>query len=222
MHFTSGELEQYFHLHRGRTEKEANGSCNPLARPPQAAGIMKRQPFNTSPEHHALSQLPAKWLRGRAFAHRGSTEIRVAPTYKADYVGIGGFQRRFKEEYWHQHHCDPLMRYEGEGENRRYAPKRNIMGILIFEVKVSRADFLSTFGPKIKNSHANRHHPVGSFHWIVTPKGLVEPEEVPTFWGLLETSGNGLREMVKPYWFEQPEDLINRIAYEILWYGNLG
>lgn len=56
------------------------------------------------------------------------------------------------------------------------------------ECKVSRSDFLvdaKKWGRTAKKS-------VGRERWYLTPPGLLDPQEVPDGWGLLEISGRGL------------------------------
>lgn len=124
-------------------------------------------------------------------------EIPLGRGYIPDAVVLCGFQGRFAE---------------------RYAPECP-EHICIFEAKASRADFLGTFGPGPK--HANRHESIGTLHWCVTPRGLVAPEEVPAFWGLLEISGNGLRETKQPVYCTQKDARVHEAAYALLWYGQI-
>lgn len=174
-----------------------------------------------SAEHHELAQLSRKWLWNKVSGKgcRGGEKIRIGSQYIPDYVALATFQMRFTDRYWFQYNREQPWEFQGEGNERRRVFKRNFINLLIFEAKATRSDFISTFGPNVKNDHINRHFPKGNFHWIVAPKGLIKIEEVPTFWGLLEKRGKGLREIVKPYWFWQPEDYINIVAHEILWNG---
>ena len=178
---------------------------------------MNKLPGNVSRMHYHLSTLAERWLRHRVTQRglRSSHELQVGNGYIADYVALGSFQQVYERRYWYNHHRDNLYRSIGDGQLRS---QRNLTDIMIFEVKASRADFMSTFGGKVKNGHKNRHYPVGSHHWIVAPKGLITINEVPTFWGLLETSGRGLREVIKPYWFDVTREDELGFANTILWY----
>lgn len=81
--------------------------------------------------------------------------------------------------------------------SRRYAdavamnlfPSRGL-GIHGFEIKISRSDFKN----EIKNPH--KAEEIAQFcdrWWIVAPKGMIAPEEIPDAWGLIVSNG-GLRE----------------------------
>jgi len=73
-------------------------------------------------------------------------------------------------------------------EMRTYAD--NIPDVLVFsqkevqmyEIKVSRADFL-------KDLKKPRHTPFGSKRYYVAPKGLIKTDELPAGWGLFEWDG---------------------------------
>lgn len=56
-----------------------------------------------------------------------------------------------------------------------------------FEVKVSRADFLNEMKDIKKSETFSKFC---DFWWLATPKGLVQPSEVPESWGLLEFTEN--------------------------------
>lgn len=65
-----------------------------------------------------------------------------------------------------------------------------------FEIKVSRSDFLNELKQPEKSQPVFRYC---NLWWLVTPKGLVQPDELPENWGLLELQDSGsLRERVKP------------------------
>jgi hypothetical protein len=63
-----------------------------------------------------------------------------------------------------------------------------------FEIKVSRSDFLSEMAKPEKSAPVFQYC---NHWWLVTPKGLVEPSELPTTWGLMELCGDMLRVKVK-------------------------
>lgn len=81
--------------------------------------------------------------------------------------------------------------------SRRYAdavamnlfPSRGL-GLHGFEIKISRNDFKN----EMKNPH--KAEEIAQFcdrWWIVAPKGMIAPEELPEAWGLIVSNG-GLRE----------------------------
>lgn len=59
-----------------------------------------------------------------------------------------------------------------------------------FEVKVSRGDFLAEMK---KPSKADAVGQYCDFWWLVVPKQMVVPEEIPETWGLMELTKAGLR-----------------------------
>lgn len=173
-----------------------------------------RHPKNQSEEHAELASRCLRWFAARSTGRGivGAKEIEVAHGYIADAVAIGGFQSRFLDTY--------LSR---SGIIRKWFNGGKFVGDInnelpcVFEVKVSRSDFVSTFGDSVK--HANRKEPIGSMHWCVTPKGLISPHELPDFWGLLEASGQGLSETRMPRVFVVSEATIHKFGYDILKYG---
>lgn len=63
---------------------------------------------------------------------------------------------------------------------------------IVVECKASRADFRAD----VRKWHRRNGQGMGTLRFYLTPKGMVEPSEVPPGWGLLETSGGRMR-MVK-------------------------
>ena len=61
----------------------------------------------------------------------------------------------------------------------------------VVEVKVSRADFL---GDKAKPHRSGKVCGLGVYRYYAAPRGLIDPTELPEGWGLIETSGNGMRQ----------------------------
>lgn len=62
------------------------------------------------------------------------------------------------------------------------------------EVKVSRSDFMAEMKDPTKADDVGRYC---DFWWLVTPAGLVKPEEIPSTWGLMELTGAGMRVKVQ-------------------------
>ncbi len=60
----------------------------------------------------------------------------------------------------------------------------------VFEVKVSRADFMAELKNLTKSEAIGKY---ADFFWLVTPVGLVKQSEVPQGWGLMELTRGGLR-----------------------------
>lgn len=63
----------------------------------------------------------------------------------------------------------------------------------IIEVKVSRSDFFAD-----KKKPERTVGGLGNYRFYLCPEGLVEPEEVPTRWGLLYARGRSVEAIIKP------------------------
>lgn len=155
-------------------------------------------------EHDELKVMALTWLRNKVTGKglRGTTEVQLADGYVADAVALCSLQYRFFQQY----------------TGRRYPeaqPFHLNYFACIFEAKASRGDFLSTFNNSDK--HQNRHTPIGNLHWCVTPRGLVKADELPEFWGLLESRGSGLREIKQPKLNVIAEPAFDAIAHKLLW-----
>jgi hypothetical protein len=150
--------------------------------------------------HSTLSSRSLSWLSSRSTGRgiRGAVEVQVDEGYVADAVALCSFQSRLWNELCVESNRDP----------------RNINDdvVCLFESKVSRPDFLKTFGQR-----GNRHAPIATFHWCVTPRGLCETTELPDFWGLLEQQGAGLRVVRHPKYQQVDLTTIHFIGYQILW-----
>lgn len=153
-----------------------------------------------SKTHKELIQKAITWLSGRCTGKgmRWSTEFFLKNQYVADAVVFHNLQIRF----WNQNSTQPESL------------------ITVFESKISKSDFLAKFPPV--GSFSNRKEPVGNFHYAVVTRGLVQANELPDFWGLLEESKNGLGLIiVKPASFIpiSPEEM-HRYGHWMLWSGN--
>lgn len=62
---------------------------------------------------------------------------------------------------------------------------------VLVEVKVSRSDFR-------RDRKKNHWLAPGHVRWYFTPKGLLQPEELPDGWGLAEAHGKRVRKIVEP------------------------
>jgi len=146
---------------------------------------------------------------------RGTTEVTLDRGYVADAVAICSLQYRFWQQYRNNLSRVPTVRdYKQHQANCIKKEMANYMAF-IFEAKVSRADFLSTFNDSQKQK--NRHKPIGNLHWCIAPKGIVHPNELPDFWGLLEPYGVGLTEKIRPLRIRINGSKLDRIAHSLLW-----
>jgi len=67
---------------------------------------------------------------------------------------------------------------------------------ILVECKASRADFLNDK----KKYHQRLDKSMGDKRYYLTPKGLIHPDELPMYWGLLEPSGRGLEVLRDAAW----------------------
>lgn len=82
--------------------------------------------------------------------------------------------------------CRLVLTDRGHADERADAigwPRFGEPSILV-EVKVSRADFLRD--SQKKNRVAGFEHGLGNYRWYLAPRGLIDPVELPQWWGLLE------------------------------------
>lgn len=134
---------------------------------------------------------------------RGATEIMVADKYVADAVVMCTLQSRFDLKYKEA----SAARAAGRGDLGCLTEQ-----VCIFEVKVSRSDFLATF-----KKDNNRLYPVGTLHWCVALPGLFDIDELPDFWGLLVPRGRGLTELKSPTFYPVSLPTLHEHAYRLLW-----
>jgi len=66
---------------------------------------------------------------------------------------------------------------------------------VMVECKISRSDF---FADQYKPFRQNPEMGLGCERFYLTPRGLVEPHELPKRWGLLECRGHEVKLVVKP------------------------
>ncbi len=160
-------------------------------------------------EHHKnLARRCFPWVRSRMTPRgfRGALEVPLAIGWVADVAILGSFQYRHYVKY-----SDRCVKY-GHPCLGAYS-----YWLMIFEVKVSRPDFASTF-KATGNRHADsRQTGFGNLHWLVVSRGLVEPLEVPPLWGILEQRPTGLREIRRPEFCGIGELRKAEVAETILW-----
>jgi len=165
-----------------------------------------------SEKHNTLSRMAIAWINNKVTGRgiRGGFEVSVAEGYVADAVVLCSFQQRYAERFIGKENFERLSDFT------YLIPEV----LCVFEAKATRADFQGTFGGGERQ--ANRHEPVGSLHWCVTPRKLVLPEELPDFWGLLQTRGLGLEVVRRPVYYKVNDRVLEKAAYQILWYAKEG
>lgn len=170
-----------------------------------------------SKRHYELQSMVIRWISNRSFKMCGVTEADCIG-YLADYVAIAGMHDAEHTRYTRHSGLTkkcmiPLRgdhKYEINGDIDRWY-------ICVFEVKVSRSDFLNTFNGKDTPHAKARMKPVGTAHWVVADKGVCKPEELPDFWGLLTPYGAGLSELKMPKLNVLPDSRIHAFAFDLLW-----
>lgn len=161
-----------------------------------------------SNKHVELQERALTWIGNMATGKgvRGATEIMVANEYVADAVVICTLQSRFDLKY---------KEMSGRGDLGCLTEQ-----VCIFEIKVSRSDFLATFPSGWASTgkrDGNRLYPVGTLHWCVALPGLVYQSELPDFWGLLVPRGRGLTELKAPTFYPISLPILHEHAYQLLW-----
>ena len=165
-----------------------------------------------SDRHTELRNMAATWIGNRALKKCALPEAPIVG-YAADLVvvaGMNGAEHSKRARHAGLQKKTMVGRYEVRGDLDRW-------WICVFEIKVSRADFLNTFGGKDSPHAKARMVPVGTFHWVVADKGVCKPEEVPDFWGLLTPYGSGLSERKVPKVNVLSEADLHSIAFDLFW-----
>jgi len=144
--------------------------------------------------------------------------------YVADFVAIARMNDTPHERYCRRSGLKPMsMCRVWDGVGPAATCENVIRGdidrhyVCVFEAKVSRADFLNTFGGTDSPHAKARMEPVGTAHWVVADKGVCKPDELPDFWGLLEPYGTGMTETKMPKLNILKESIIHSFAFDMMW-----
>jgi len=161
-----------------------------------------------------------RWIDNRSFKMCGLPEFN-AVGYVADFVAIAGMYDSHHTRYTAHSGLTKkclVPDFSPGGENI-YLERGDIdrWYVCVFEVKVSRNDFLNTFGNRNTPHAKARMEPVGTAHWVVAEKGVCKPEELPEFWGLLMPYGTGLTEKKMPKLNILSDSKLHAIAFDMLW-----
>lgn len=167
-------------------------------------------------EHDDLSLMALTWLSNKVTGKgmRGETEVCLAEGYVADVVALCSLRYRYWQLYSRDSSIPTLRSYKQHQLNCVVNRSINYLAC-IFEAKVTRNDFLSTFNQTEK--HLNRHQSIGNLHWCVAAKGIAKANELPDFWGLLEPCGPGLTERKRPIMKTTTMADLDKIAHALLW-----
>lgn len=162
--------------------------------------------------HNMLAKLALRWLHNKVTGRglRGGFEVPMAVGYVVDAAAICCLQQRFAETYIGEEY------FERPNAFTLVVPEV----VFVFEAKATRSDFLSTFGNGPR--HENRKSvtdAVAHFHYCVCPHKVAKPEELPPFWGLLQTRGAGLGVIRRAEFCDVGRSVVTEAAYNILWYA---
>jgi len=169
-----------------------------------------------SDRHIELQNMVTRWIGNRAFKICGLPESNFVG-YVADYVAIAGMHDADHTRYTSHSNLTKMSMSHWPGEGYKISGDIDRWYVCVFEVKVSRQDFLNTFNGKDTPHAKARMKPVGTAHWVVADKGVCKPEELPDFWGLLEPYGAGLTEKKMPKLNILPDSEIHAMAFDMLW-----
>ena len=174
-----------------------------------------------SKRHKELQNITTTWIGNRSVKMIALPESNVVG-YVADLVTISRMN-----DAVHKRYCEfsglTAMYMSQVWQGALLPVKWIIKGYIdrhyvnVFEVKVSRSDFLSTFGGKDSTHAKARLEPVGTAHWVVAEKGICEPNELSDCWGLLEPYGSGLSEKKQPKLNILTEEEIHSFAFDMMW-----
>jgi hypothetical protein len=174
-----------------------------------------------SSKHIELQHMLYRWMDNRCIKMAALTECNIVG-YIADFVAIARMNDSEHEKYCRHSNLKPLTMHD-QWQGKGLPLKRVFEGdidrhyVNVFEVKVSRNDFLNTFGSKDSPHAKARMEPVGTAHWVVAGKSVCVAEELPDFWGLLEPYGAGLTEKKMPKLNILPDSMIHSFAFDMLW-----
>ena len=169
-----------------------------------------------SKRHIELQRMVETWICNRSFKMCGVPEANCVG-YLADYVAIAGMNNESHTRYTYLSGLKKKYMSRGLDDELRIFGDIDRWYVCVFEVKVSRADFLNTFNGKDTRHAKARMEPVGTAHWVVADKGVCKPEELPDFWGLLTPYGAGLTEAKPPKLNILPDSSIHAMAFDMLW-----
>jgi len=175
--------------------------------------------MSRSDRHIELQNMIVRWIKNRSFKMCGLPEANMVG-YIADFVAIAGMHNEHHKRY--AKHSGLKTKYMSsrqtdDGWERQVFGDIDRWFVCVFEVKVSRNDFLNTFGGRNTPHAKARAEPVGTAHWVVAEKGICKPDELPDFWGLLTPYGAGLTEKKRPKLNILPDSRLHAMAFDMLW-----
>lgn len=175
------------------------------------------------PAHMDLQNRALAWLANKATGRgfRGGLEIPLAEGYVADAAAVGSFQNRWDKRFTNDDFAERVTLDYGDGVVRE-GVKCQVQHAIVFEAKADLSDLQSTFRKDGSGPHANRQKPIGSLHWLVVPQEAyawtATLDRVPSFWGVLGSSGNGLRIIRDAEHCQMTREQYCEFCASILWY----
>ena len=150
--------------------------------------------------------------------------MKMAPRYVVDAAALGSLTTGKLAPYLYHWKRQPYKGHatlEYDTETEKLIKGYEVTGgdfynyfLVVFEAKVSRADFLGTFD---RGHQGNRWTPTAHLHFVITPRGLLTKDDDLGVWGLLEQYGAGLQQVRMPTLCDHPDDYIDRMAHNLLW-----
>jgi|SRR5581483_8413481 len=159
--------------------------------------------------HCDLTDRVLGWMRRRVtgVGFDYASEVYLADGYVADAVVIGSLQHRF----WLEVTSSDIEEFRSLGDmDRVIAPEKLVM---VFETKVSRQDFMCTFNG---SKEGNRRKPIGNLHYLIIPQALKCEDHLPEWWGILEQSRKGLRQIRQAKYIATDDSQLWHAGFRVL------
>ena len=176
--------------------------------------------------HDELSGKALRWFASRCTQRgsRGGFEVKLRDGYVADAVALGSFggaEMRRYEHIWHRKtrtgHSSYVQDESGEWQKTWIHSSGDLDNYFacVFESKASKSDLLKTFG----NYSSVRYTSAGHLHWVVVPElwGLEPDLPIWDFWGILQKSSTGLKEIRSPQYMDMEPERVSEFAHQLLW-----
>ena len=158
--------------------------------------------------HVELTKRTRRWMRRRATGAgvAWASEVYLGQGYVADAVLVGSLQHRF----WLEVTKSNIEEFRALGSRDRVIAPEKL--VIVFEAKVSRSDFLATFS----RENGNRLAPAGNLHYLVASDNLTNFDCLPGWWGILQQSGNGLRQIRPSIYRDVAEQQLWHAGFRVL------
>lgn len=172
-----------------------------------------------SDSHILLQRRALTWLATLATQRgiRGCEEVILRKGYVCDAAAICGLQWAWQKRFEvGKRYAQVPGRQLSEYQASKSAQQTDDFSFL-FEAKVSKSDYLSTFHPSKITTRKER---IANFQYIVAAKGIWMDWEIPEGWGLLVESGVGLKLVRDAPYVPLPIEKLHEFAYILLRSGH--